>query len=498
MTIKKCLVLFVVLALSFTAFAADEWDGGFESASFDSSSDFSDDFSSDFGSFDDFGSSSDEPKVQIGAVIDADFRYYLNDEDNPIKALPKAKVSFTYDAEKAGAKLVFDINQDKWENSKIDLIDELVLSAYLGNLQIDAGKMRIVWGKGDKLHVLDNFNADSYVNFLVPDYIERRISIPMIRAAYSVPSNSNIVVEGVYAPFTVKNRYNNSGMFVPYQVSNLTDTLMGGSPLAPYSERIQEILADLESDSVSKILYPNLNKLKYGQYGIRMTGTLGKWDLGASYYNGWFKDPSFNAEKFGVWKDGHYLSKPDFLNFDHKQTFGLEAATTVWHFNLRGEAAFNLTEDENGKNPWMHNNSVSYVAGFDIDLPIWNMNVNIQDIGSVILNGNESDKNTKALRANNSGSSIKDVDYNSHGYTENMIVANVSASFAHDKLKPEITGIWCIEKQDFVLMPKISYDLTPNLNVNLLMMHIYSHDDESKFYGFHTGDLVQLGARYQF
>ena len=72
---------------------------------------------------------------------------------------------------------------------------------FFGNFQVEAGKLRVVWGKGDKLHVLDNFNSDDYTNFIVPEYINRRVSIPMLRASYSVPSNSNITVEGIYTPF---------------------------------------------------------------------------------------------------------------------------------------------------------------------------------------------------------------------------------------------------------------------------------------------------------
>ena len=83
-----------------------------------------------------------------------------------------------------------------------DIIDELIIRGYfLDNaLTVEGGKMKIVWGKGDKLHVLDNFNADDYTDFIVPDYIDRRISTPMFRVVYSQASASALSLEGVFTP----------------------------------------------------------------------------------------------------------------------------------------------------------------------------------------------------------------------------------------------------------------------------------------------------------
>ena len=77
--------------------------------------------------------------------------------------------------------------------------------------------------------------------------------------------------------------------------------------------------------------------------------------------------------------------KDKFLSYDKKQTFGLEASSIIWHFNVRGEFAYNLTDDTDGTDPWVHNNSIAWLGGFDIDLPFWNANLNVQETGSTSI-----------------------------------------------------------------------------------------------------------------
>ena len=84
--------------------------------------------------------------------------------------------------------------------------------------------MKVVWGKGDKLHVLDNFNADDYSDFIIPDYLDRRISTPMVRAVYSLPL-ANMNLEGVYTPLLPVDRFATSGRWTPAQVGALTGTV---------------------------------------------------------------------------------------------------------------------------------------------------------------------------------------------------------------------------------------------------------------------------------
>ena len=67
-----------------------------------------------------------------------------------------------------------------------------------------------------------DFNADDYSDFIIPDYLDRRISTPMIRGVYSLPF-ANMNIEAVYTPLLPVDRFATNGRWTPAQVSALTD-----------------------------------------------------------------------------------------------------------------------------------------------------------------------------------------------------------------------------------------------------------------------------------
>ena len=125
----------------------------------------------DFG-FDDFGSDSSSSggsslPIEFSGDLKLDVRDYVTNGDvdgigdTKITATPSAKLGVKYDGGKAGADLQLKIDEDTIKNHPVDVIDELTLSAYLGNFTLSAGKMKVVWGKGDKLHASSAAPASS-------------------------------------------------------------------------------------------------------------------------------------------------------------------------------------------------------------------------------------------------------------------------------------------------------------------------------------------------
>lgn len=558
---------------------------------------YADDFDS-FGDFGDFGgdSSSAASALEVNGSVETEIRAYVDTSDKDdkdgadkidVSALPNAKLDMKYSGNKSDVEIKFKVDEDTIKNHPEDVIDEAVLRGYFGNLTLEAGKMKVVWGKGDKLHVLDNFNSDDYSDFIIPDYLDRRISTPMVRAVYSLPF-ANMNLEGLYTPLLPVDRFATNGRWTPAQVSALSGGLTASAKamVASSVERLenarmeatqaaalkklmakndaaaQAALSDMVTSALSNgkisytteevvavlvqqgknpasataeemkaaaaivlspkyaayleseltaaetaytlalananslsanpdVIYPNLNTLKYSQYGARATWTMGQLDMGISYYNGWYKQPSINGEKAGSFltsylANGKVAEEDKFLAYDKKQTFGLEASSIIWHFNVRGEFAYNLTEDTEGTDPWVHNNSIGWLGGFDIDLPFWNANLNVQETGAYILNGDECDKN-KA-----------DVDYDKTGYTNNKLVCNVTTSFINDKLAPEVTVMYGIERGDLVIMPKLAIKPDQNLTLTASGMIINCADEDSEFYNWRKNSFVSLGAKYQF
>ncbi len=543
---NKLIFLSLALALSANSFAQD----------FD-----------DFGSFGDLeDESASSSKLEVNGSASMEVRAYVDADkakDVELKANPSGTLSLKYDGNKSDMNLTFSIDADKIKTHPEDIVDELLLRGYFGNLTLEAGKMKVVWGKGDKLHVLDNFNADDYSDFIVTDYIDRRISTPMIRAAYSLPV-ANINMEAIYTPLLPTDHFATEGRWAPAQLTTLTDgatklvsmNLLGleSKAAAANAEAAAEtnaatkatkqqaaIAADKayleyltyanELSSNPQSLFPDLMNLKYSQYGARVLGTVGTFDFGASYYYGWYKQPSVNYSNYiesingmkaniaanpttlgaayaGLLAQGKSQSEAlqslavangwqfalPTLDYDRKQTFGLEGATVLWHFNVRGEFAYNLTDDVDGTDPWVHNNSIAWLGGFDIDLPFWNANLNVQETGTFILHGDECDKNHEQYAEY----SADDVDYAKNGYTNNKIVCNFTTSFLNDKLCPEITAMYGIENGDLVILPTLAYKPDQNLTLTAKGMYIWCKDDDSEFAAWKKNSFVSLSARYQF
>ena len=518
--------------------------------------DFGDDFGSDFGGdFGDTASSSSfaATALSVNGEAQVNFRAYVDDEGTsglPIDEWntwvdPKGKLGLNYSNDSVSADVKFALSKDIITDYKADIIDELTLEAYLGNFVIQAGKMKVVWGKGDKLHVIDNFNANDYKDFLIPDYIDRRISEPMVRVLYNAPNDAGPFTsnrfEFVWTPFMTADRYAASGRWVPSQVKELKKTLTGtatnsiGTTVselekkrtdlavaktayesatdetekAKYAAQMQAAQENLtalnatylsqlsNSSSLADNLYPDLYQLKYMQAGARFTTTTGSWDWGLSYYFGRDKRASFDyAKMFGTSQDGKdgYVYKylavtadedDKFIDYDFLQVFGIEAAKTFGAYNFRAEAAYNLTKDVAGDDPKVHNNSLAWVFGFDRDLPVSELNFNLQTQGKFILNHDE----------------IKDSgDTESGTYnTDNKLVLNISDNLAHGKLKPEVSAIYGFEHFDLIIMPKVTWYVSDGLEFSASGMYMQSFiESRSEFGNWHNNSFVQIAAKYTF
>ena len=526
MKITKYLTLAALTAALTMPIAAQDFDDfGFDDSG---SSDFD-----DFG-FGDSSSGGSSLPIELSADLTLDVRDYFMGDDvdgigsTGIEATPAAKLGLSYDGGKASADLQLKIDETTIKDYPIDVIDELTLSAYLGNFTLSAGKMKVVWGKGDKLHVIDNFNADDYTDFIIPDYLDRRISTPMIRGVYAVPLNSrtvsNVMIEGVYTPIMPTDRFASDGVWKPTRVSKLesivteaVETNLGilaaakdtafrnysAATGAAYKEALSNYLNYLSyaSSLSASDLYPDTSNFEYGQGGIRITGTIGQVDLGLSYYYGHYKQPSVNLAGYiasyitrqteATAGSSSTLYALPTLAYDRKQTFGLEFSTILWKFNLRGEAAYNLTDDVAGDDPWVHNNSIQWLGGFDIDLPFWDANLNVQEYGTYILqNGEIEDEGVFKTY---------DVDYDSEGYTNNKLVVNFTTSFLNGKIAPEVTGLYGFEHKDLIVMPKITFKPASSFKIITTGLAMWTYDEEKSEFGeWHKNSFVQLGAEVSF
>jgi len=552
--------------------------------------------------FDEFTSEFEEyvePTVSLSGSVSVAGRVYTDQRDANNEVLdlqdsltegnPSVKIGADYSGSSSDVSIKFKFDKFSLGDYKEDIVEEFTARAYLGNFQLEAGKMKVVWGKGDKLHVIDNFNANDYTDYIIPDYIDRRIAEPMFRVVYSTPSN--VKLEGIWTPMMTADRLASDGVWVPNAMKTLTSTVEGAMKhnlkltlddaisSGDSTDAISSIMA-ASSFSSDNLVGDDIHSIKFGQAGARTTFTLGHLDLGLSYYYGHSKQPSANLSPYinsltaaitnatSVYaaanaatiqttyadeitdlatntyaayytslagqtvKDpvtgadvliagateiqtlaGHAafaktcenhaqewyaqgkltltdeLKLPE-LNYDQVQVFGLEMATVLWKFNIRAEGAYYLTKDTAGDNPWIHNNSVQWVAGFDIDMPWTNMNLNVQTQGKYILNNDKIGKGAY-------GDYDVDKDANDK-YTNNKIVVNLSDSYNHDNVKVEISGIYGIERKDILVMPALTIRAADDFSIKASGLWIHAPDEDCEFYGWGNNSFAQLSCKYLF
>ncbi|AEV28007.1 hypothetical protein SpiGrapes_0143 [Sphaerochaeta pleomorpha str. Grapes] len=468
-----------------------------------------------FGSFFDsmesteLSSSASSSALTINGYADLTSRAYVS-KDNTLNSNcdyyatmvdPSVRLDFTYDGtdSEMRGKLLF-------RNDPTEILDELTYKAFLGDFVVEAGKSKIVWGRGDNLHVLDLFNANDYSDFLIPDYLDRRISEDMLQVTWNM-SNA-LSLEAVWTPSMTADKIPTSGIWAPAAgtqlvtlgtsyVTNLAKTAYSTAYNSAYAAVLASsgtaeaaaataALAGVSAASAITDTYssasdflPDTNSLKYSQYGLRLTGSYGPVDFGAQYYLGHYKTPSvsYTANATGV---------TDFnLSYDRLQVFGIDGAGVLGRCNLRGEVAYYLTEDIDGDDASVHNNSLQYLAGFDTNLPYNEMNLNVQLIGSYIFN-------------NDKISSSSDMDYNAAGkYLTDKLVLQFSDSYNHAKAKPSISVIWGIEQKDLIVMPKFEYQLKDGFMVTALAF-LFTSDEDGEFAAYANNDFIQVQASYSF
>ena len=550
------------------------------------------DFSSDSSA-----SSENARSFEFSGFASTQMRMYPHKDLKRTDALPVFGINLKYNAPNTELDAHFKCNALTIADYPLDLIDECTVRAYIGDFVLSAGKMKIVWGRGDMLHVLDVFNANDFTDFTIPAYINRRIAEPMVHLAYNAPIP--LRAEAAWTPLMTPDRIALKGPWEPAQIkdvkrktvdfmksdrfanafptekvesimySTIKDSLttatgspaniivhfptlseeeitaiadkagllqkavvagvlraLSGKPITvdisgvlteekidkiakteskKYTKLVREelkkqisrgakIIEDFRFDECVKIgmnaFMPDMNQIKYGQYGLRLSGSAGPVDMAGQYYYGRYKTPSINTEKLisEAMAGGNIR---DCIYYDPVHIFGADLAAAIAMFNFKSEAAYYMTYDFKGTDPAVHNNSVQWLLGFDVDIPLNNINLNVQNIGSYIIG-------FKNVKQNNADGRF-DMDWNAaEKPTNNKIVCNISDSWLHETLTDSLTVIWGIEHNDAVIMPRIKYKIKDEFYIEGMGAYIYAKDKKSEFSAWKNNHFVQVCFEYKF
>ncbi|MFW6208741.1 MAG: hypothetical protein ACOC7X_08540, partial [Spirochaetota bacterium] len=320
------------------------------------------------------------------------------------------------------------------------MINEAYLRLFYDNFDLQAGFLKEVWGTGDQSHVVDLLNPTDYYDFVNIDYIDRKLAEFMFKL--NIPFAANGLIELAYVPtFTP----DSSPIFDRWAPQSAKDMLATGAT----------------------IHYPEEKKsLEDGQAALRISGTAGGMDLAGTYYFGYLRQPAIEFDMLPI-------PSNIYLSYDRVHVFGLDAAGVLAGFNLRGEAAYYLTEDYDGDDETrLNNHSVQWVAGFDRNLPVSELNLNIQTIGAYFINEDEEP-------------------------TRNIVSAALSDSWNNDKIRPEVSASYGVEEEDWMIRPEVSFDLVDDVELTAGGA-IFLGSSDGRFGQFDDNNYAQVELTYNF
>lgn len=340
-----------------------------------------------------------------------------------------------------------------------NIVDEIYTRVYFPAFDLEAGLMKIVWGKGDEIFTFDNINSSDYSDFMNTSYVERKAAEPMIKI--NIPFGEQGLAELLYTPCFTPDTIPVSGDWVQHEYEELLSA-------------IKDALTPEDTKTLSHF-----------QGGIRLTDSLGGIDFGAAYEYTYLREPVISPADIVKFTIAPATQIP--VTYDRVHIFGIEGAAVLAGFNLRAEGAYYLTEDTAGDDPDIHNCKVQYLAGFDRDIPVHNININIQVRGELKLNSDNIDSN-----------GAMDLEYSDDSiYFTNIAAGELRDNFLNEKLVLKVNGAYSAGGKDYMISPGIEY--SPKDNVLLkLSGTFYDGDSDTLFGQFSDNDMIQASVEYSF
>jgi len=360
------------------------------------------------------------------------------------------------------------------------IIDEFYFRAYISAVNIEVGYRKLTWGKVDSNGPLDVINPIDYSDLIdITDIMSRKIARPMVHITWNAGSFSKL--EGVFIPNFTGHRFASDGRWAPIQYANMMELSTNEIKTRLYLKIIELIylinsnpyLSQDQKDAMINEInqkfasglpeysfeFPDTSGIEYFQAGLRFTTTISSADLGIQYFYGNLFRPSYCLSSDGIdafiddlisgtKADPSYtgdlsLINPQ-INFTRYHQIGIDYAQVLLGFNLRAEAAINLTIDLNGNDGSLQNPFIAWALGFDRDL-FWGINANVQCDETIRLNDDKVGDNP--VFDSEAGTNI----------TSTRISLHLSKSFLRDKLELGMTTVWKIEDSDFYLIPSLAW-----------------------------------------
>ena len=309
-----------------------------------------------------FGSEADQapvPALTLAGTVGVGSTVFVGELAAPgtvdLGSLASASLNLTASGTLASAFLGLRLSRNRLETDPV--IDAARVGLYLGSFSLESGLLKLVWGRADSGGPLDVLNPLDLSDQSIPNYLDRKLAVPMIRAQLSLGQHSNL--DAVFEPGFRGNILALSGKWESAAMKTLLLDSSG------YTGVIADDLAPVRT-------------LDHSQAGARFTTSIGGFDLGAQYFYGYLPDPVIHYPALG-------LGTPT-VTYARRHLGGLDFAAVLAGFSLRGEGAVNLTSDLAGTDPAVPNPSLAFLLGFSRGLSA-DFSLDVQYTGSLRLGG---------------------------------------------------------------------------------------------------------------
>jgi hypothetical protein len=283
-----------------------------------------------------------------------------------------------------------------------------------------------------------------------------KIARPLFHASLRFGQFSKL--EGVFVPSFEPHRFATNGRWAPAQAGLLSSVA---------------------------VVSPDTTTFEYAQVGLRYSTSIGSSDIGAQYYYGRLPQPAAV-----ITLDPATYSPSVELVYNPYHQIGFDYAQVIFSFNVRAEAAANITEDLKGDDGTVYNPAIAWSLGFDRDLVV-GINLNIQANQSIRL---LNDKTGSA-----DPMSVMSGKFDIEGETDatvTRITAALSRKFLRDELELRAAVVWGVEDQDFVIMPALIW--TKDAISIACSGGFFGGDEEGQLGQYHKNNFLKLRLGYTF
>lgn len=287
---------------------------------------------------------------------------------------------------------------------------EAYANLYFRSVDVRLGKQIITWGRADALNPTDNLTPKDFTLLSAKDEEERRIGATALKVNYY---RDLFTLSFIWLP-----------LFNPSTIS--------------LAARPGFLLRQEKRDEG----HPSDHGL-----AAKVDRTGGDMDWSVSYYYG--RD---------VLPTGLSVSPSEtILQHNRLHVFGADFARPLGRYGIRGEAAYAITQDQRGADPFIKNPSFFYVLGADRDLTE-DLNVNVQFYQRVIVNFEDpytvQDPDARDVAVLNA------IFNQQQDRIQEGLTGRIKATWWNKTLEGELLGVWNANRGDFFLRPSLAYAFT--------------------------------------